>query len=39
MTPFNEFITDLAAEARAEGAEAVAELDAVGVRHAIPASR
>lgn len=39
MTTFNEFLTDLAAEARAEDPEAVAELDAVGVRHVIPASR
>ena len=35
MTTFDEFIADLAEEARAEGPEAVAELDEFGLRFSL----
>jgi DNA-binding Xre family transcriptional regulator len=35
MTTFDEFIADLAEEARAEGPDAVAELDAFGLRFSL----
>lgn len=35
MTTFDEFIADLAEEARAEGPDAVAELDALGLRFSL----
>jgi hypothetical protein len=35
MTTFDEFVADLAEEARAEGPDAVAELDAFGLRFSL----
>jgi ribosome-binding protein aMBF1 (putative translation factor) len=35
MTTFDEFLADLAEEARAEGRDAVAELDAFGLRFSL----